>query len=46
MYTKGIREKRDKHVFKNGAEYTGEWLEGKRDGYGFQMWKDGAKYEG
>lgn len=33
-------------VFKTGAIYKGEWLNGKRHGYGVQTWPDGARYEG
>ena len=31
---------------KNGAIYTGQWLNNSRDGFGTQMWPDGSKYEG
>lgn len=33
-------------TLKNGAVYTGQWLNGVRDGFGSQMWPDGSKYEG
>lgn len=31
---------------KNGAVYTGQWLNNMRDGYGYQTWPDGSRYEG
>ena len=31
---------------KNGAIYTGEWLNAQRDGHGNQVWPDKSKYEG
>ena len=34
------------YTLKNGATYTGQWLEGMRDGYGTQLWPDGSRYEG
>ena len=30
-------------AFDNGAVYTGEWLGDSRDGYGVQVWDDGAR---
>ena len=30
----------------NGAIYTGEWKNEKREGYGMQEWPDGSRYEG
>ena len=33
-------------TLKNGAIYTGQWLNGVRDGFGSQMWPDGSRYEG
>ena len=33
-------------TLKNGAVYSGQWLNGIRDGYGSQMWPDGSRYEG
>lgn len=30
-------------AFDNGAVYTGEWLGDARDGYGVQVWDDGAR---
>ena len=30
-------------AFENGAVYTGEWLGDARDGYGVQVWDDGAR---
>ena len=30
----------------NGAIYTGELLNGMKDGYGQQIWQDGSKYDG
>lgn len=32
--------------FQNRALYFGEWKEGKRDGKGKQVWKNGEVYEG
>ena len=40
------REKKPLYIFKSGATYEGEWFDGMRDGYGTQIWTDGAKYEG
>ena len=40
------REKRPPFTFKSGAIYDGEWKGHVRDGYGVQIWPDGAKYEG
>jgi hypothetical protein len=40
------REKRPIFKFKSGAMYEGEWVGLKRDGYGVQLWPDGARYEG
>ena len=30
----------------SGAIFTGQWLNGMKDGYGHQRWPDGSKYEG
>jgi len=30
----------------SGAVYTGDWVNGMRDGQGIQEWTDGSKYEG
>jgi len=40
------RIKKDEVTLPNGAKYTGEWLNGKRDGYGVQIWVDSSRYEG
>ena len=40
------REERPTYTFKTGATYTGQWIGGFRDGYGVQVWPDGARYEG
>ena len=40
------REKRLRYTFKSGATYDGEWKGTVRDGYGIQVWPDGARYEG
>ena len=40
------RVKRPQYKFKTGATYEGEWLSGRRDGFGVQIWPDGARYEG
>ena len=42
----GQREQREAVTLKNGAIYTGEWLNGMRDGFGSQKWPDGSRYEG
>ena len=42
----GQRIKKNEVTLPNGAKYTGEWLDGKRDGYGVQIWVDGSRYEG
>lgn len=33
-------------TLRNGATYTGQWLDGQRDGMGTQLWPDGSRYEG
>ena len=33
-------------TLKNGAVYTGQWLNSMRDGFGTQLWPDGSRYEG
>jgi len=33
-------------TLRNGATYTGQWLDGQRDGIGTQLWPDGSRYEG
>jgi hypothetical protein len=40
------KEKRPPYTFKSGAVYEGEWKGSVRDGWGTQIWPDGAKYEG
>ncbi len=35
-----------KTVFKNGDVFEGEYVKGKREGYGIYMFPDGEKYEG
>ena len=40
------REERALYTFKTGATYTGQWIGGFRDGFGTQIWPDGARYEG
>ncbi len=40
------REKRPPYTFQSGAIYEGEWYGGNRDGFGTQIWPDGARYEG
>merc|ERR1719395_241247 len=35
-----------KKQLESGAEYTGQLLNGERDGEGTTIWQDGAKYEG
>lgn len=30
----------------NGAKFEGELLDGRKDGFGVQIWPDGSKYEG
>lgn len=39
-------KKRGPIKFKSGFIYEGDWLGNMRDGYGVQIWPDGAKYEG
>ena len=34
-----------KTVFKNGDVFEGEYVKGKREGYGIYMFPDGEKYE-
>lgn len=40
------RVTRPPYSLKNGATYTGQWLNEMRDGYGIQIWPDGSRYEG
>jgi len=40
------REKRPPFTFQSGAIYEGEWKGNVRDGFGTQIWPDGARYEG
>lgn len=42
----GNRIKIDSITLETGVIYTGEWLNRMKDGYGEQLWPDGAKYEG
>ena len=44
--TKNVRELKEPVTLDNGAVYTGEWMNGVRDGHGVQIWSDGEKYEG
>lgn len=41
-----LRVTRPPETLESGAIYEGEWLMGKRDGYGKQDWLDGSRYEG
>jgi len=34
------------YMLRNQAIYTGQWKEGRRQGRGKQIWKDGSQYEG
>ena len=40
------RVQKGPYTLRNGATYTGQWLEGMRDGNGVQLWPDGSRYEG
>lgn len=40
------RVTRGPYTLKNGATYTGQWLNNMRDGIGTQLWPDGSRYEG
>ena len=40
------RERRPPFTFSSGAVYEGEWRGNVREGWGTQIWPDGAKYEG
>ena len=42
VYPDTARSKKGPYKFKTGAIYEGEWLNGKREGYGVQTWPDGA----
>ena len=44
--TKNVRELKEPVTLDNGAVYTGEWMNGVRDGHGDQVWSDDTKYEG
>ena len=37
---------RERPFLKNGDVYEGEYVKGKREGYGTYMFPDGEKYEG
>lgn len=39
-------EFRDEVVFPDGTVYKGQIKDGRRHGYGIQVWPDGARYEG
>jgi hypothetical protein len=43
--TASFYEEREKE-FESGAVFTGKMRNGKRHGFGIQVWPDGAKYEG
>jgi hypothetical protein len=45
-YDDTARVQRGPVTLKNGATYTGQWLNNQRDGYGQQVWPDGSRYEG
>ena len=34
------------YSWKNGSEYTGDWVDGRRSGNGEFEWNNGGKYEG
>ena len=40
------KERRPPYTFSSGAVYEGEWKGSVREGWGTQIWPDGAKYEG
>ena len=40
------RTRKEGYRYENGAVYSGEWLNGMKDGQGEQIWPDGARYEG
>lgn len=41
------RERKDTYIYTStSATYTGEWKGTFRDGYGIQVWQNGASYEG
>ena len=42
----GVHVTKEQVILPNGAKYTGQWLNGKRDGKGIQIWMDGSRYEG
>ena len=46
MIQNGERQSLGPVTMSNGAIFTGEWLNGLKDGYGQQVWPDGSKYEG
>ena len=39
---KGIKEARETFKYDDGAEYNGEWLNEKREGWGTVTWPDGS----
>jgi len=41
-----VRVKKEAVTLPNGAVFTGEWMNGMRDGWGKQVWVDGSHYEG
>jgi hypothetical protein len=46
MMSNNIRQNYGPITLSNGAIYTGELLQGQKDGYGQQVWQDGSKYDG
>ena len=45
-YDQGVRAKPGPIKLPDGAIYEGEWLNGKKDGYGILQKRDGLRYEG
>ena len=41
-----VKERRPPFTFRSGIVYDGEWKGDCREGYGVQIWPDGARYEG
>lgn len=42
----GVRHGKGIFKFRNGAEYDGQWIRGRMDGYGSYLWPDAKIYKG
>lgn len=42
----GKRSGKGECIYKDGSKYVGEWVDGKRCGFGVKTNPDGSRYEG